>query len=202
TRRVIVPYLYKERSPVEPPAFKTDPRGYPAWQQLCQEMCVPCVRLSWEDDDNNRMTKEKLARRFHEFAQVAVARDEELFARDLELTPEEKEALLAQLGEMAKKSVDLAIRRDLITREALYEAFVVANGTSPSQGKYDKSKPCAGAIKELIDLRYNLNLPDALGGYGMTPVDSLSRMALQEWEEAASQPEITTDGLMELLRRE
>lgn len=202
TRRVIVPCFYKERSPIDLPAYTKDPRGFPAWLELCQEMCVPCLRLSWDDDENNRLTREKLARRLHEFAQVAVARDKELFARELELTADEKAALVGQLGAMARKLVDFAVQDRLVTREELYQAFVVVDGTPPAEGKYDKSKPGARAIKELIDLRYSLNLPDALGGYGLTPMDSLSRVALQEWEEAASQPDITADGLMELLRRE
>ena len=53
----------------------------------------------------------------------------------------------------------------------------------------------------MLDLSYNCNLPDALSGYLITPVDSLPRTALQEWQQAAQRPTITGKELLELLQR-
>ena len=65
---IIIPYLYKERTPVEPPNFGKMTQGFLAWQQICQEVGMSCVRLSWDDQLNEKLSSEKLASRFHNFA--------------------------------------------------------------------------------------------------------------------------------------
>ena len=56
----------------------------------------------------------------------------------------------------------------------MYKAFVVEDGTDPSDRRYDPAKPFASAIKQLVDLRYNANLADALGSYLLSPEDSIA----------------------------
>ena len=87
-----------------------------------------------------------------------------------------------------------------VTRTDLYKEFIVS-GKDPIERGYDINKPYVGEVKELIDLSYNSYLADALGGYLLTPLDSLPRTALQEWERAReSLKTITIDELIQLLR--
>ena len=73
---------------------------------------------------------------------------------------------------------------------------------SPAERRYAKDKPFAAEIKQLLDLRYNTNLPDALGRYALTPFDSLPRTALQEWnDEAKGQRTITIDDVRALVQK-
>jgi hypothetical protein len=198
---VIVPYLFNEQSPLDKPGYTTDPRGFPAWEHLCQEVCIRCVRLSWDDATNGELIREQLARRFHDFAQTVNTGDTAVFTRELGLPPEARNPLRQRFGDVVRKCADFADQDQLATREELYKVFVTADGTPPSMGKYDKNKPFAGEIKQLLDLKYNTNLPDALGGYPLTPIDSLPRTALQEWQQVSQQREITADQLVTLLQR-
>jgi hypothetical protein len=37
---VIVPYLFNEQTPLDKPNYATDPRGFPVWEYICQEVRV------------------------------------------------------------------------------------------------------------------------------------------------------------------
>src|SRR5947209_16671514 len=98
---VIVPYLSTEESPFEPAAYENDPRGFETWQQLSQEVSMQCVRLSWDDELNSQLTRDQLARRFHNFAQLAAAGDFETYLQNLGLDSSAKSGLRRRLIEMA-----------------------------------------------------------------------------------------------------
>lgn len=120
--------------------------------------------------------------------------------RDLNLDKSAESGLRQRLIDLGRFCLDFSSQGKSVTRNDLYKAFVTA-GNNPAERKYDKSRPFAGEIKQLIDLSYNCNLPDALGGYLITPVDSLPRTALQEWQKAAKQPGISGAELLTLLQR-
>ena len=198
---VIVPYLYTEQSPFEPAAYENAPRGFETWQKLSrEEVSMQCVRLSWDDELNSQLTRDQLARRFHNFAQLAAAGDFDAYLQDLGLDLSAKSGLRRRLIEIAQLCLDFVDQEKLMTRNVLYKAFVTA-GDNPQERMYDVTKSFALEIKPLIDLAYNSYLPDALGGYLLTPVDSLPRTALQEWQQAARQSEITGEDLVKLVRR-
>jgi hypothetical protein len=204
---VIVPFFFNEQTPVDEPTpaefqvYTKDPRGFPAWQQLCQEVRTRCVRLSWDDEDNREFIRGQLARRFHDFAQNAVSGDVKEYIRDLGMPEGAEKPLRNHLGEMARTCLNFAVQDQLVTRDDLYQKFVTADGTKTAEGKYDKNKLFASEIKRLLDLRYNVNLPDALGGYALTPIDSLPRTALQEWQQLHDPKEINAELLVNLLRQ-
>jgi len=82
--------------------------------------------------------------------------------------------------------------------------FVTEDHSSPSERRYDGSKPFAGEIKQFLDLAYNVNLADALNGYLLTPNDTLPRVALQEWQKIAQEPgsrEFTTAEIIRIARQ-
>ena len=201
TGQVIVPFLFSEQTPQERPGFPVDPRGFSAWKQICQEVPVGCVRLSWKEPDNKRLIREQLSRRFHNFALSMNTGDVCEFLRDVDLPVTAEPAFKRRLSEIARACLDISDEDRLATRDDLYARFVVADGTPTDQGKYDPNKPFAAAVKQFLDLDYNVNLPDALGGFPLTPSDSLSRTALQEWRELADKPRISAGELLGFLRQ-
>ncbi|MFL5799052.1 MAG: hypothetical protein ACJ77A_14125 [Actinomycetota bacterium] len=198
---VLVAFLFSEESPYDEPAFSTDPRGLAAWREVARSVPVSCMRLSWDDDENRQKIREQLRRRFHTAAQDAVSYDTWALSRDLKLPIESETALRVQLGLMAHHCVAAATEGRLVTREELYGKFVVTHETAPAEGRYDASKPFAAEIKQLLDLNYNVNLPDALDAYALTPFDSLQRTALQEWHKGGRREPVTATELLDLLRR-
>ena len=207
---VIVPYLLGETTPIDSPAsgpgapiaYIVD-NNFKKWQELCQEVRVRCVRLSWDDKENWHLSRQRLSKRFNEFATGVSAGDIDQYVQDLGLDPSARIALGKRLIELGQYCLDLRSKDPdkLVTRNELYKAFVTA-GDNPIERKYDSSKLFAGEIKQLLDLAYNCNLPDALSGYLITPVDSVPRTALQEWQQTMSQAnQITGEEIVKLLQR-
>jgi hypothetical protein len=118
---------------------------------------------------------------------------------DLGLDAEAMPRLAAVLREATLWAMD----RPEVTREDFYRRFVVADGTDPALGRYDRGKPFAAELKQLVDLRYNTNLPEALDRYPLTPADSLHRTALQEGRRSVLAGEPTDPAALAatLLRR-
>lgn len=200
--RVIVPYLMYEKSPLEPPKFST--RSFEEWKKVCLETPgMQCIRLSWDDDQNREYTSDFLAGRFASFALSLVAKNLDKYLRDLGLDPSAKDEFRKRLHEVAQAALDLQAGQGRVNREDLYHAFISAPGTTSAERRYDYTKPFAGEIKQLLDLAYSRNLPDALDGYLLTPIDSLPRTALQETadELTGRLSNITVQDLMPMLQR-
>lgn len=184
TGRVIVPYLYAEPSPAtEPRAFSRRNAGWEGWRQVIEESAPTCLRLSWESDSENAaQTRRHLADPSAQFVENISYLEPPLLAADFDLSPEAGAALTYRLREVAAWAHRRSEGGEPLNREDVYKAFVVEDGTDPSDRQFDRSKPFASAIKQLVDLRYNANLADALGSYLLSPEDSLRRRALQEWK--------------------
>jgi hypothetical protein len=208
-QQAIVPYLMGEQTPIDAPqsgagtqsAYNTM-KSFEQWQQVCQEVRVPCVRLSWNDRENWQLSRQLLSKRFNEFVLHASAGDIDQYVQDLGLDSSARSGLGKRLVELGQFCLDLKSKDPdrQVTRNEIYKAFV-SEGDNPVERKYDKAKPFAGEIKQLLDLAYNCNLPDALKGYLITPVDSLPRTALQEWQQVGKQASVTGEELLTLLKR-
>src|SRR6266487_1499402 len=124
---IIKPYLYKERSPAEKPDFTVTP-AFTAWQQICQEVQTQCIRLSWDDETNNTLTRELLARRFDNFATNASSGVMKKYLQDLRVDESKEDALKNRLLDLAETCTSLKRKekKDLIAREDLYKIFVTA----------------------------------------------------------------------------
>lgn len=179
-RGVIVPYLYREPTPIHAPENVTVQGAFDEWMRVCSEVQTQCVRLSWDDSENQRKIR-GLVGRFRAWAQtinqVATDGDISTFMRDVNVPAEQRAQFEERLRAIARWAVDA----DVVSREALYKQFVLADAPDAVlKGMYDSAKPFSKQIKQLADLSYNTNLPDALGRYALTPIDSLPRTALQE----------------------
>ncbi|NGO14808.1 hypothetical protein G5C60_46280 [Streptomyces sp. HC44] len=190
----LVPFLLNERTPTEEPAayLHVNRDGFAGWQRTLDGMRaedrVQCVRMSWDDPENDRANKEatrtRLFQPFAEKVQGLTAKDTEILAAQVGVDRQDADRFRRRLGDVVGFSNDLSVRRQPVVRNVLYEEFVSAPGTNVAEGRYDRNKPFAGEIKQLLDLIYNTNLADALGRYPLTPVGSLRRVVLQEAREA------------------
>ena len=57
---VIVPYLFRETTPIDQPAFGVED-GFEAWIRVAKETIPSCVRFSWQEDPNRELTREWLS---------------------------------------------------------------------------------------------------------------------------------------------
>jgi hypothetical protein len=199
---VIVPFLLKERAPNEV-VESCIPESLNAWQQLCEEVRMQCVRLSWDQQQNEEYVNDFIVGRFTSFALSLVAKNVDMLVRYLGLDPSVKDEFRKQLHRVARTALDLQEMKGTVTREDLYKAFVILAGTQPAERLYDGTKPFAGEIKQLLDLAYQRNFADALDGYLLTPIDSLPRTALQETadELTGRLSNITVQDFMGMLQR-
>ncbi|GAA5078187.1 hypothetical protein [Streptomyces similanensis] len=210
----IVPFLLNERHPAEEPPAHLHLRrdGFTAWQETLAGIPatdrVRCVRMSWDgtsgDQENRERTRVRLFQPFAEKVQGLTAKDIDVLAAQVGVDRQDADRFGRRLGEIVAFSNDLSVRRESVVRNTLYEEFVSAPGTNIAEGRYDRGKPFAAEIKQLLDLIYNVNLADALGRYPLTPVGSLRRVVLQEAREARSTAGFVEDPeqLLTLLRRQ
>ncbi|SFD17013.1 hypothetical protein [Streptomyces aidingensis] len=203
---VIVPFLFAETGPAQQQDFGVQAAGRDAWHRVVREVRETgggsCLRISWDDDENRRLTRKYLAAPFHDLLLSLARFDEQGLAGDFGLDRETAAQLKRQLREIAQ----WAVWQERVTREEFYKKFVVAEGSNPADGRYDRHKPFAGVVKQLADLQYNTGLADAVNAFPLTPADSLGRTALQELTRTAAErdgglTEISGDRLVELFRQ-
>lgn len=177
----IVPYLFSESSPVDEVRFPTLPESA-NWKAVAASSDLTCLRLDWDEDRNRRMIRDHLSQKFHLFAQTVNKIDPRVFCADLQL--EADEARISGLKEvffdMARLALDISSSGRDVTRDDLNRVFVTPDGADTSEGRIDRAKPFALELKQLVDLKYNVNLPDALDRFALTPLDSPPRSLLQE----------------------
>lgn len=180
---VIVPYLLEEHSPAEPPIGVDTTEALSEWQRVCREARIQSVRLDWDDTVNKSETK-KLGGRFalwlHSLAIIQQYGDLGVLARQVGVSQEQIPAFQRRLRDVSHWAEN---QEGTVFRGAFYKEFITAPGTAVPDGVIDfdaSRKPFASELKQLADLSYTTNLPDALGRYALTPMDSLPRTALQE----------------------
>jgi hypothetical protein len=193
---VIVPYLLRETSPTEEQRFTVHPQGWDAWLRVARETSSSCLRLSWDDEqENDEYVHSYLERPFRRFLLTMADFEQEALTRDFSLDDEEADLFKTRLREVSQ----WAAGTEDVRRETFYKRFVVVDGTKPADGIYDRSKPFAAQLKQLADLRYNTTLADAMDRYALTPVDSLHRAAMQEERQFIRAKGMDTDALLNVL---
>ncbi|MFJ8582532.1 hypothetical protein [Micromonospora sp. NPDC093277] len=200
---VLVPFLLREGSPADEPRFTVDPAGWAAWRRLLGDLdTIRCLRLSWDDAENEAYTQRLMFEEFHRFLLQLRGFNLDALRRDLALGPESIPTLRQKLREVTLWAADT----DRADREGFYRQFLVEPDTDPAQGRF-RSAPLVAELKQLVDLRYNTTVPDAVERFALIPTASLRRTALQERpparvrkpaEEGAPRGELTR--LVEVLR--
>ena len=177
----IVPFLLKERTPIES-EFAADPdaaEGARIWNALLSDddpggrgrVEVQCVRLSWDDAENDRLVQERLIGAFAAGIRHATSFDYRRMLADVGADPSDTfEERLRLMPKMSGSPPGTAL-----SRTELYQRYVVEDKQEVSTGKYDFAKPDMVAFKWLFDLIYNSSLAAALGLALVTPADSAHR---------------------------
>ncbi|HSL46431.1 MAG TPA: hypothetical protein VK897_23555 [Anaerolineales bacterium] len=192
---VIALYLLGEDNPDQKPRFQVDDRLWNTWLEIVNDTSMNCVRLDWGDQNDDF---KRLARIFHNYIQTLNKQERaEAFAAHFGIRKREFPAFRERLREVAFYAFEMASKRDII-RNDLYENFIVEEGSNVALGQYSK-KPFAAEIKQIVDLKYNVNLPDALGRYSLTPQDSPPRSALGDLDDVINSKPISNKKIDEIL---
>jgi hypothetical protein len=198
-KRIVIPYLYNEPSPASPPIYTVSKEGYAGWLQVLKESAPTCVRLSWDDSENATQARRFLASPFGQFLKNMNDLEVPLLAAEFGLSQQDADAFAKRLRQVADWAHSRSQAGERLNREDFYEKFVTADESDPIDRLYDRDKPFAAQLKQLADLRYNANLPDALGSYLLTPDGSLRRRALQEWRELRRTTETDAAQIMQVV---
>jgi hypothetical protein len=176
SRRVIVDYLLTEETPDQRPTFEISDEKWFRWLDVIQDTNLACVRLDWgkqEDDFRN------VAEVFHKYIQsLNMEGPVEHLTNAFKVSAKDRKNFRQKLLDVATYTFNIGSQGKNVTRNELYKEFVCVADTKIDHGYYDKTKPFAIPLKEIFDLRYTVNLPDALGRYAFTPKGSPDRTVL------------------------
>ncbi|RJP53888.1 MAG: hypothetical protein C4586_00760 [Anaerolineaceae bacterium] len=192
--KVIVPYLLYEDNPGEKPNFNLNESLWKAWMDVVDDTQMACVRLNWGDQSGDM---KRLSTIYHNYIQTLNTRADHL-AGYLGIKDDLIPTFKKRLKKIVSYAVNLADKR-MITRNDMYREFVCADDTNPAEGWY-ANKAFAAQIKQIADLKYNVNLPDALGRYALTPEDSPPRVALGDLDDVIRTQAITDENVDEILQ--
>src|SRR5271157_1149066 len=175
-RGVIVDYLLTEDAPDQRPTFDISDEKWSRWLNVIRDTKITCVRLDWgkQDDDFKN-----IAVVFHSYIQSLNMPDRtDHLTNAFKVSKNDKGKFREKLIEVASYAFDIASQGKNVVRNDLYKKFVCVDGSKIDEGHYDKRKPFAVELKEIFDLRYTVNVPDAFGRYAFTPKGSPDRTVL------------------------
>jgi len=195
----IVQFLLGEHRPDDRPAALSNEaaanytvlqEGWEAWRGIVDRARVHSARFSWDSDaENAEQLNQRLARKFTEGVMRLVTLEPQALSADLGVDLSTAHDLKHHLVTVTAHCAELAGSGELVTREKLYQKFIVQDGTTPAEGRYDLQKPHCGLTKQLIDLAYNVNIAAGVERLALTPALGMHRSTLQEWRPLARDPE-------------
>jgi hypothetical protein len=195
--RVIIPYLFNEESPDQKPVFTIGDKKWNAWLEILNESYPACVRLNWDDQ---KLDFERMSSAFHRYIKsLDTPGMPEGLASYLGIPTDGLGAFKKRIFEVVDFVTRIGREDKFVTRNMLYSGFVTAPGTPVDSGMYGNGLFSA-ELKQIFDLKYNINLPDALGRYALTPEDSLPRSALGDLSETLRMQSITENNIQDILR--
>ena len=165
--------LFREQMPCEETAY--DNTDWTAWKQLCAEHVTYCLRMDWEDDRTNEMETDKLLGfPFHNYC-VTTAENKyriEEMANAFALSQADAE----EMRRMWKQIQNSAIRTREetgkgYTRNQFYTDYIIKENSNVVDCCISPEKRFARELKQMIDMRYNLNFAEAYGIKPMIPRD-------------------------------
>lgn len=165
--------LFREQMPCEETAY--DNTDWTAWKQLCAEHVTYCLRMDWEDDRTNEMETDKLLGfPFHNYC-VTTAENKyriEEMTNAFALSQADAE----EMRRMWKQIQNSAIRTREetgkgYTRNQFYTDYIIKENSNVVDCCISPEKRFARELKQMIDMRYNLNFAEAYGIKPMIPRD-------------------------------
>jgi hypothetical protein len=172
----LIPFLSVERSLGDELPFRNDPDAVAnAKQAFYAAPDAKALRLSWADaqDDNEREVRKGLHDPFTAFLKRLPLLDHAAILRAFGMF---SEAALASFTSCATRAAGLANQQDTVLRWQLYQHLFGFIPKSISETlSLDDGQRC---FKELVDLRYNVNLSDAVDRYASLGAGVIGRGAL------------------------
>lgn len=165
--------LFREQMPCEETAY--DNTDWTAWKQLCAEHVTYCLRMDWEDDRTNEMETDKLLGfPFHNYC-VTTAENKyriEEMTNAFALSQADAE----KMRRIWKQIQNSAIRTREetgkgYTRNQFYTDYIIKENSNVVDCCISPEKRFARELKQMIDMRYNLNFAEAYGIKPMIPRD-------------------------------
>src|SRR6266700_754901 len=103
---------------------------------------MDCLRLSWDDELNDWPTRRLLEGRFENFALTmgTAQKSFDRYIEDLDLHSSNKDVLRKQFRNVAQTVLGFLEYKETVTREDLYKAFIIMDGTQPVERHYDRKK--------------------------------------------------------------
>lgn len=195
--RVVIPYLFNEEGPDQKPKFTIKERKWNAWLEVLKDTYPACVRLNWEDQKTDF---DRMSSAFHRYIKsLDTPGMPENLASYLAIPQDGFEAFKERIFDVVDFTTNTGRSGKFVTRNSLYTNFVTVPGTPVDDGKYGNGLFCA-ELKQVFDLKYNVNLPDAMGRYALTPEDSLPRSALGDLDETLRAQSVTDDNINDIIR--
>src|SRR6266487_1302039 len=150
TSRVVIPYLYNETSPATEPEFTKRDQGWAGWIEVIKDCAPTCMRLSWEnDEDNATQARRLLTTPFGQFIKNLNDLEVPLLAAEFAHDPEDAAAFGDRLGQVADWAYRRSQAKERLNREDVYRKFVVRDESDPDDRDYDPAKPFSAEIKQL-----------------------------------------------------
>lgn len=165
--------LFREQMPCEETAY--DNTDWTAWKQLCAEHVTYCLRMDWEDDRTNEMETDKLLGfPFHNYC-VTTA-ENKYRIKEMTNAFALSQADAEKMRRIWKQIQNSAIRtREKTgkgyTRNQFYTDYIIEENSNVVECCISPEKRFARELKQMIDMRYNLNFAEAYGIKPMIPRD-------------------------------
>ncbi len=165
--------LYREQMPCEETAYgNTD---WEAWKQLCAEHVTYGLRMDWEDDRTNEIETDKLLSfPFHNYCVTTAEnkyRMEEMVSA-FSLSEEEAEKMKRKWKQIQRRAIRTREETgEGYTRNQFYIDHIIEKGTETVDCRISSRKWFARELKQMIDMRYNLNFAEAFGIKPIIPRD-------------------------------
>ncbi len=183
--RALIVYLHSQQVPHVPPLDQGWQQqgtlaAFQAWQLVCKEVTIACLRFSWRDDNDQQQKMQRFHSYLYRLLESARVTQFAEYVTSL-ASPEVAQSASPGSGENPLRALIQFIQEAQHgthlrwpTRERLYQQAVLANRrTTPEKAQLIQEnitlQPDGLAMKTLIDLAYHLSLADMLQGNLCTP---------------------------------
>ena len=180
--------LFREQMPCEETAYENT--DWTAWKQLCAEHVTYCLRMDWEDDRTNEMETDKLLGfPFHNYC-VTTAENKyriEEMVNAFALSEVDAEKMRRKWKQIQYSAI--RTRKETgkgYTRNQFYTDYIIKKNTNVVDCCISPGKRFARELKQMIDMRYNLNFAEAYGIKPMIPRDVQVNPVFVDEKAAAS----------------
>lgn len=180
--------LCKEKMPCEETTY--DNTYWAAWKQLCAEHVTYCLRKDWEDDRTNEMEMDKLlVVPFHNYC-VTTAENKyriEEMVNAFALSEADAKKMRKKWKQIQRRAIRTCEKSGKgYTRNQFYADYIIRKNTKVVDCCISPKKRFAKELKQMVDMRYNLNFAEAYGIKPMIPQEMQANPVFIEGKNVAA----------------